>query len=47
MRVMHPTCAGIDVHKRDVKVCAIFALCIPGPGQSLAPAQAGGQVWQR
>ncbi len=22
----------------------IFALCIPGPGQSLAPAQAGGQL---
>lgn len=23
MQVIHPTCAGIDVHKRDVKVCLV------------------------
>ncbi len=24
LRVVHPTCAGIDVHKRDLKVCLIW-----------------------
>lgn len=23
MQVVHPNCAGIDVHKRDLKVCAV------------------------